>query len=597
MSNEYEQIDIFLKTQDGVFVTQQNEKNEINSKENSCREKILSQDFQDFIIPDYRENQELVYQESQICVENLGFGYRVAYVDQSLVDELSIATRGYNSIPNCYALLDMEAMNQAGISVLQNYPGLNLRGKGIMIGFLDTGIDYENVIFRNIDGSSRITAIWDQTDQNGRPPDTFSYGSEYTKEQINQALRSDEPQSIVPSKDENGHGTFLASVAAGGENIQQGFIGAAPEAAIAVVKLKEAKDYLRKFYGIRQGAVCYQETDIMQGLRYLHLLALKNQMPLVMCVALGTNLGGHNGMSGLSWILGSYSRLVDRCVVIGGGNEADERHHFQGRLDRVGDVQEVEMRVESGNTGFVAELWGTIPNVVTAYLVSPSGERSPVISIRQGSRYQLTFPFEQTTVDVEYRLFLRDGKSQLIFLKFDRPAQGIWKIGVQSLERADGEFHIWLPVREFLDGNVYFLEANPDVTLTEPANTDDPITVAYYRGADKSVDINSGRGYTRDRRIKPDFAVPGVQVLGAGVNGNFVRRSGSSVAAGITAGACAMIMEWLLDQPILAGITTSQVANIIILGAEQSTFSEFPNRQWGYGTMDLYRSLDRLRRL
>ena len=597
MSNEYEQIDIFLKTQDGVFVTQQNEKNEINSKENSCREKILSQDFQDFIIPDYREDQELVYQESQICVENLGFGYRVAYVDQSLVDELSIATRGYNSIPNCYALLDMEAMNQAGISVLQNYPGLNLRGKGIMIGVLDTGIDYENVIFRNIDGSSRIMAIWDQTDQNGRPPDTFSYGSEYTKEQINQALRNDEPQSIVPSKDENGHGTFLASVAAGGENIQQGFIGAAPEAAIAVVKLKEAKDYLRKFYGIRQGAVCYQETDIMQGLRYLHLLALKNQMPLVMCVALGTNLGGHNGMSGLSWILGSYSRLVDRCVVIGGGNEADERHHFQGRLDRVGDVQEVEMRVESGNTGFVAELWGTIPNVVTAYLVSPSGERSPVISIRQGSRYQLTFPFEQTTVDVEYRLFLRDGRSQLIFLKFDRPAQGIWKIGVQSLERADGEFHIWLPVREFLDGNVYFLEANPDVTLTEPANTDDPITVAYYRGADKSVDINSGRGYTRDRRIKPDFAVPGVQVLGAGVNGNFVRRSGSSVAAGITAGACAMIMEWLLDQPILAGITTSQVANIIILGAEQSTFSEFPNRQWGYGTMDLYRSLDRLRRL
>ena len=597
MSNEYEQIDIFLKTQDGVFVTQQNEENEINSKENSCREKILSQDFQDFIIPDYREDQELVYQESQICVENLGFGYRVAYVDQSLVDELSIATRGYNSIPNCYALLDMEAMNQAGISVLQNYPGLNLRGKGIMIGVLDTGIDYENVIFRNIDGSSRITAIWDQTDQNGRPPDTFSYGSEYTKEQINQALRSDEPQSIVPSKDENGHGTFLASVAAGGENIQQGFIGAAPEAAIAVVKLKEAKDYLRKFYGIRQGAVCYQETDIMQGLRYLHLLALKNQMPLVMCVALGTNLGGHNGMSGLSRILGSYSRLVNRCVVIGGGNEADERHHFQGRLDRVGDVQEVEMRVESGNTGFVAELWGTIPNVVTAYLVSPSGERSPVISIRQGSRYQLTFPFEQTTVDVEYRLFLRDGRSQLIFLKFDRPAQGIWKIGVQSLERADGEFHIWLPVREFLDGNVYFLEANPDVTLTEPANTDDPITVAYYRGADKSVDINSGRGYTRDRRIKPDFAVPGVQVLGAGVNGNFVRRSGSSVAAGITAGACAMIMEWLLDQPILAGITTSQVANIIILGAEQSTFSEFPNRQWGYGTMDLYRSLDRLRRL
>lgn len=603
MNDSYGEINTLLKTQkntksnvlkERVIATQQ--KGE-ETGDTSCREKILSQDFRDFIIPNYRLDQELVYPKSQICVQSLGFGYRVAYVDQSLGEELSIAAYGYNSIPNCYALLDMEAMNETGISVLQNYPGLNLRGKGIMIGFLDTGIDYENEIFRNIDGSSRIAAIWDQTDQNGQPPDTFTYGSEYTNNQINQALKSDNPKEIVPVSDENGHGTFLASVAAGGENIQEGFTGAASEAEIAVVKLKEAKDYLRKFYGIRQKAVCYQETDIVQGLRYLHLLALKKQKPLVMCVALGTNLGGHNGMSSLSRILGSYSRLVDRCVVIGGGNEANERHHFQGKLNQVGEVQEVEMRVESGNTGFVAELWGTIPNIVTAYLISPSGERSPVISIRQGSRYQLTFPFEQTVVDVEYQLFLRDGRSQLLFLKFDHPAQGIWKIGVQSLGRADGEFHIWLPVREFLDGNVYFLEASPDVTLTEPANTDDPITVAYYRGADKSVDINSGRGYTRDKRIKPDFAVPGVQVLGAGVNGTFVRRSGSSVATGITAGACAMIMEWILNQPIPAGVTTSQVANIIILGAQQNTFSEFPNRQWGYGTMDLYQSLDRLRRL
>ena len=98
-------------------------------------------------------------------------------------------------------------MNETGISVLQNYPGLNLRGKGIMIGFLDTGIDYENEIFRNIDGSSRITAICNRT-QNGQPPDTFTYGSEYTNNQINQALKSDNPKEIVPVSDENGHGTF-----------------------------------------------------------------------------------------------------------------------------------------------------------------------------------------------------------------------------------------------------------------------------------------------------------------------------------------------------------------------------------------------------
>ena len=223
MSDGYKEINKFLKMQksaknnvlkESVSATQQKEE---ETGDTSCREKILSQDFRDFIIPNYRLDQELVYPKSQICVQSLGFGYRVAYVDQSLGEELSIAAYGYNSIPNCYALLDMEAMNETGISVLQNYPGLNLRGKGIMIGFLDTGIDYENTIFRNIDGSSRITAIWDQTDQNGQPPDTFTYGSEYTNNQINQALKSDNPKEIVPVSDENGHGTFLASVAAGGE--------------------------------------------------------------------------------------------------------------------------------------------------------------------------------------------------------------------------------------------------------------------------------------------------------------------------------------------------------------------------------------------
>ena len=41
------------------------------------------------------------------------------------------------------------------------------------------------------------------------------------------------------------------------------FLGAAPEASIAVVKLKEAKQYLKEFYAIQEEAVCYQENDIM----------------------------------------------------------------------------------------------------------------------------------------------------------------------------------------------------------------------------------------------------------------------------------------------------------------------------------------------
>lgn len=562
-----------------------------------CREKILSQDYLDFIIPDYRTDIGFAFSENQMCVREIGFGYRVVYVDREVIGEVTIEEAGYDNIPNCYALLDVEAVNQAGISTVQNYPTLQLTGEGVMIGIVDTGIDYGNSLFRNMDGSTRIAGIWDQTIQTGILPEGFAFGSEYTEDMINEALRASEPESVVPSTDTLGHGTYVASLAAGGVNLENQFQGAAPRARIGVVKLKEAKAYLKDFYAIREDAVCYQENDIMQGLYYLHRLAERSNVRLVLCLALGSSFGGHNGKSILSRVLGIYSRLIDRCVVIGGGNEANQRHHYYGVLEDENRGKEVEVRVEGGNTGFVAEIWTTIPNVVTAYLISPSGERSPTISIKQGSRYSLVFPFDATQVDVEYRLLLSDNDSQLIFLRFRTPAQGIWRIGIEPLQLSDGIFHIWLSMREFLDGNVYFLEANPNDTLTEPASTEGAITVAYYNGTDNSVDINSGRGYTRSGIIKPDFAAPGVEVTGAGTDQRFVSRSSSSAAVGIAAGASALIMEWLGRQPMSRGITTSQIANIIILGTNQRVLTEYPNREWGYGTLDVYQSLDQLRRL
>ena len=562
-----------------------------------CREKILSQDYWDFIIPNYRKDINIVFPENQVCIQDLGLGFRLISVDKKYVGELTVERYGYNVIPNCYALLDMSALNESGISALQNYPTLQLKGSGIMIGFIDTGIDYESAVFRNMDGSTRIAGIWDQTIQTGKLPEGFLYGSEYTEDMINEALRSADPRDIVPTVDTEGHGTFMASVAAGGSSPENQFVGAAPQSVIGMVKLKEAKTFLKDFYAIKPDALCFQENDVMQGLHYLHLLAEKRQMPLVLCVALGSTFGGHNGSTMLSHMLEDYSGTLDRCVVIGGGNEANQRHHYYGVLSSLDTTREVEVRVEKGSTGFVAELWTHLPNIMTAYLISPSGEKSPGISIRQGSRYTLTFPFDNTQVEVEYRLLTDNNDSQLIFFRFRNPAEGIWRIGVQPLHILDGIFHLWISMQEFLDGNVYFMESNPDYTVTDPGSTRGAMTVAYYNGQENSVDINSGRGYTRNRMIKPDYAVPGVQVTGTAGGDRFVSRSGSSVATGIAAGASALILEWLKGQPASRGATTSQVANIIILGTNQETLPEFPNKEWGYGTMDIYQSLDRLRRL
>ncbi len=565
--------------------------------EQECREKILSQDFWDFLIPNYRENRIGPLEESKYCLQEGDFGYRVLYVSREGRPPLSFYEYGYYSIPSCYTPLDMDAVNAAGISAVQNLPSLEVMGEGVMIGFVDTGIDYRNPVFQRLNGTTRISAIWDQTLQEGIPPEGFDFGSEYEKKQIDEALRLDHPLNLVPTIDEEGHGTFLASVAAGSAAPENRFIGAAPEAEIAVVKLKPAKDYLKTFYAIRQDAVCYQENDIILGLAYLNRLAKKKGMPLVICIALGTNFGGHNGSSLLSSILDEYASTTDRAVIIGTGNEAANRHHFFHQFMNDQETVPAEIRVGSGVTGFSAEVWAKLPDVVTVLLVSPSGERTSPISLRQGQKYDLFFTFDGTQVSVEYRLLLENNDSQLIFLRFQDPAEGIWRLEVLSVQRAVGEVHIWLPVQEFLSGEVFFLEADADTTLTEPGSARAAMTVAYYNGKDNGVDIHSGRGYTRNELIKPDYAAPGTEVTGAGAGGDFVSRTSSSAAAGIAAGASALLMEWLKAQPDIEGVNSIQIRNTIVLGAGKRDVMEYPNREWGYGTLNVYQSLDRLRQL
>lgn len=121
------------------------------------------------------------------------------------------------------------------------------------------------------------------------------YGTEYTGEQINEALRTADPFALVPTRDEDGHGTFTAGIAAGSETADGSFIGAAPEAYLAVVKLKTAKQRLRDYYFLPEDTAVYQETDIMMSVRFLLNLQRKRRLPMVLCLGLGTNTGGHDG--------------------------------------------------------------------------------------------------------------------------------------------------------------------------------------------------------------------------------------------------------------------------------------------------------------
>ena len=565
--------------------------------EDRCKEKILSEDYWDFIISPYREGELEGVDTEKMCIQELDFGYKSVSLDSRMLLPLSLRQYWYGAIPKCYTLLDMQPLDAAGIITLQNYPTLQLMGEGIMIGFLDTGIDYTHPVFRNLDGTTRIAGIWDQTIQDGDPPEGFLYGTEYTEERINAALHSKSPQELISSEDTDGHGTFVASVAAGSAESSGQFLGAAPEAVIAMVKLKPAKKYLKEFFAVAEDAHCYQENDILAGLRYLNELARRREMPLVICMAIGTSFGGHNGDSLLAGVLDGYALLRNRCVVTGTGNEAAQRHHYYGTFTEAQNTRTAEIRVGEGVKGFVTELWSTLPNIVTVSITSPSGERTGQIPVRLGYLFDFVFAFERTSVTVEYRLLQENSDAQLVFIRLRKAVPGIWKIEVKPVMQPKGEFHMWLPMKEFLDGEVYFLESNPDTTFTEPAGGEHTMTVSYYNSQENTVDINSGRGYTRDERIKPDYAAPGVAVTGAVPGGGFKERTGSSAATAIAAGGCALIMKWISDQPGAGGASASQVRNVIVMGAQKLPAIEYPNTQWGYGTMNLYHSLDILRRL
>ena len=563
----------------------------------TCRQHILSEDYRDFIGNHVRTPFfESIMRDGQ-CEQDAGFGYKCFYLPAELTGPVSLSRFSYNSIPKCFTPTSMETLNQAGILPIQNYPTLQLKGKGTLIGFLDSGIDYANPVFRNLDGSTRIAAIWDQTVQSGSPPEGFAYGTEFTEEQINEALAEENPLSVVPSSDDTGHGTYTASLAAGSGNPQEQFLGAAPEASIAVVKLKQAKQYLRDYYFIPDSAVCYQETDLMLGLKHLNDLADSLNLPLVVCVTVGSSMGGHIGTLPFSYLIEGYSTRANHITVIGTGNEADKRHHYFNTIADMADKKDVEIRVGENVSGFSLELWTDIPNILSISILSPSGENTSRIPFRVGASAEIDFLFERTKVSVDYRLLVEKSTSELIFFRFDAPAPGIWKIIIEPLTLADSRFHMWLPVTEFLSGEVYFLEPDPYYTLTNPATTESPVIVSYYNGNTDALSQASGRGYTRFQQINPNISAPGVDVTGALPGGRFAARTGASAAASITAGAVALILEWLLTYENVPGIDSYQIKSLLILGAVRPNTMEYPNREWGYGQLNLYNTFETIRQL
>lgn len=557
-----------------------------------CKKRILSDSYGDLII-DFEPPAREIFPEriQDYCIIPVG-EYNMLYVNRSEVPPFSESLYSYVSTPNLYGLMQTEfdsiSLTVSGITQIQR-PPLSLRGEGTVIAIIDTGIDYTLDIFRDSNGNSRILAIWDQEDQSGIAPEGFLYGSEYLREQISEALQSDNPYEIVPSRDELRHGTTMAGVAAG-SSIDGGrtYVGAAPEADIVIVKLKQCKKYLRDFYLLPDDVPAYSENDVMLGVKYATSFLIPFERPVIICLGLGTNQGNHSGTSALAAYLSEVATLRSCTVVVGGGNEGNSAHHFAGKLrtgsNDLNNYEDVEIRVGSGVRGFVTEMWGNITDIFYISIRSPGGETVQPMRIRSGrSGGTYRFIFEETVITIDSVLAEQDTGEELIVIRFEAPTEGIWNIRVLAQgEVYNGEYNMWLPIRQFITGEVYFLQSNPYITMTEPAFSRNAISVSTYNDFNNSFYQESGRGFARDGSIKPDMSAPGVNVstiYGAG--------TGSSIASAITAGAVAQFMQWAVvegNRILVEGVETK---SYFIRGAARDGDVAYPNREWGYGRLDI----------
>lgn len=109
-----------------------------------CREAVYSNDYYDLIL-DYVSGYPRGETE---CYQRVSDQYDIAYFAREGIPALNLQDYPYQTIPKCFGLTDLSALESSGILRLQNPAGLDLMGQGILVGFVDTGMIIRTLLFR-----------------------------------------------------------------------------------------------------------------------------------------------------------------------------------------------------------------------------------------------------------------------------------------------------------------------------------------------------------------------------------------------------------------------------------------------------------------
>ena len=529
------------------------------------------------LIVKYSGTLEAVRQTARSVTELLN-GYAVIVIEEERIGQLAqLPEVEFIEKPKKLYFQTDVGRQVSCIDIVQDMP-LSLRGKGTLIGIVDSGIDYENAEFRNEDGTTRIVSLWDQS-VNGRPPAGYLAGTEYTREQIDAALATEDKEvrrQMVKTSDVSGHGTAVAGIAAGNGRGSEGrrFRGAAPEAELIIVKMGAP----------REGGFP-RTTELMRGVDYIVRKAVELRRPVAINISFGNTYGSHDGTSLVERFLNDIADMWKNVICIGSGNEGASAGHVSGKVRR--QISEtVELAVQQREPALSIQIWKSYVDEMGVSVISPSGRQAgPFYEFLGAQRYILG--------DTELLIYYGEPKpysvKQEIYLSLLPGKQyiesGVWKIVLTPGRIVDGEYQMWLPTQTSLNMGTAFLQPNSMSTLTIPSTASLAVTVAAYDARTFSYADFSGRGFTRlTNMVKPDLVAPGVEVMTTTVGGGYAAFTGTSFATPFVTGSAALLMEWGIvrgNDPYLYG---EKVKAYLRRGAKKVPgFDEYPNEEVGYG--------------
>lgn len=509
-----------------------------------------------------------------VAVEEMRNEYAILTVPEPMIGVISSFPQiEYIEKPKRLFFAINRAKAASCINPLQEAP-YNLTGRGILVGVLDSGIDYFHPDFRRPDGTTRIRAIWDQ-----------NLNQVFTAEDINRALEAgsrEAARGIVPSVDGSGHGTAVAGIAAGNGREERGaYRGVAYESELLIVKL-----------GTARAEGFPRTTELMRGMNFLVDRAVEYGLPLAANISFGNTYGSHDGTSLLETFLSDMSNYGRTTVVVGSGNEGASAGHTGGILDRQKDAR-IELSVAPYETGFSVQLWKAYTDEFSIRLQTPSGTFIGPLSNNLGPQQ---FRYRDIKILVYYGKPSPYSQAQEIYFDFIPEAgyveSGVWSFVLTPEVIVTGNYDLWLPAESVLNRATRFLSPTPDITLTIPSTAYQVITVGAYNSATGAYADFSGRGFTRiTNLVKPDLTAPGVGLMAPKNGGGYELVTGTSFATPVVTGSAALMMQWGITDghdPFLYG---EKVKAYLRKGATRiSGYDRYPNPQMGYGTLCLRNS-------